>query len=406
MVVRGDQLPGLAGAEIDRLRLIALGADGQARPIPYQIDQRDQAGYYVLPHPLTTGKRSYLSRTWAANDADGNTLDANDELAFRLADAGEKAGSVAAFPGAAKLTEIQLADRQGRRGWVYLAAYASDPPPPAARGEVRYDSSVDAVTSDCYVARFRPGRADITLSGLQLREGDGAEILDRMKVRLTIDPIIGPREEYTEDDYASALAGYAAGPVRMIRIAEHNLHLGPLLDARLQVVSTFSRELMTLSARLYVPVTAGSLVRQIFLRVGPDLTNAATGVQFYPSCRSPVTVDGRMDSAERNLVTNEPTWLAWSGRGATMFFFGRAVPPARLPTKLFYLDDARANVGPDREPGAWGQGAYEIDLLSLKKGFANFFYSIALFPGSYRPGLEDTARELVSPPVQASAREL
>ena len=359
-----------------------------------------------LPQQPLVGDRSRLSRKWATVGATGDKLGEKDEIAFRPADAGDQATSLAAFPGAAKVTELQLADRRGRRGWVYLASYAANPPPPASRVDVRYDPVADAAISDYYAARLRPGRADITLSGLQLRIGDGAEILDRIKVRLYIDPVVGSAEEYNEDNYKSALAGFKAGPVRAIRIAEHNLHLGPMIDVRLQTITTFAREHMTMAARLYVPVTAGPLVHKIYLRVGPDLTSANAGVQFYPSRQTPVTIDGRMDAAERALSVNEPTWMAWTGHRATVFYLGRVVPPNHLPTTLYYLDDARANVGPDQEPGAWGQAMYEFDLRSLKKGFINYFYSIVLYPGAYHAGQEEAARETAAPALQVSAREL
>lgn len=405
-VVTGKQIVGVTGVAIDKLRLFAVSDDGRAAVIPFQIDQRGDDGFYVLPQAAVGGDASHIEHKVQRQDSDGFAVDGNDELAFRPMDAGHKAPAAETFGDAAKVLELELTGGRGLQGWVYLAAYEQNPPPLSDKDYVIYDAQADSVHTANYAALHRPGRADLFLSGLRLSAGDGVEVLDRMKVRLYLKSKVLVSVEVSEGDIKGALAGCIDGPVRVIRRSEHDATVGGIFDTHIEANTAFVADQISLPAGLKLPLSIATVAKEAWVRGGFDLISAGRGMKFYPSRAEPVTVDGRMDEAENDLNRRKPTWLAWSGHGATIYLISDARTNSHAPCTLYYLDDAGADVGPDEEPGAWGQGMYHYDLMAVKRGVFAVSYHMFVLAGEHKKGKEWPPTQVVYQPLRVAVREL
>ncbi|MHA1569464.1 MAG: hypothetical protein ACTSXZ_08330 [Alphaproteobacteria bacterium] len=405
-VVKGSEIVGVYGQPIDKLRLFAIDADGRAQAIPFQVDQRDQAGYFVLPNVFAGGDRSHLKHPAARRDNDGFAVDGNDELVFRTNDAGHRAAAAETFHQAAKVLEIELSDNKKRKAWVYLAAFEGNPPPLSNKDYVRFDPQADMITTALYAGRHRPGRNDMFLSSLRLAAGDGAEVLDRTKIRMHLKSKVAVSIDISEDDIEGSLDGYIDGPVRIIRRSEHDATIGGLFKTHMEVDAVDTYEELSQLARLRMPLSISTVASEAWIRGGFDMTSAANGMKFYASQRTPFTINGQMEAAEKNLSVRNPTWLAWSGHGATMVLIGQVPANIHAPCSVFYVDDAQADTGPDDEPGSWGQGMYSYDLMGVKRGVFQLDFHLFIFKGNYRNGVEWQARMAISAPLKATVREL
>lgn len=404
-VVKGAQISGMLGQDADRLRLFAVNGDGEAVAIPFQIDPCDAAGRYVLPLAPVNGNTKHLRHKVRRQEKDGNAVDEYDELVFATGDAGRRAPAAVTFRHAAKVLEIELTGPKKTKGYVYLTAYAGTPPPLSNKDYVVLNPRAEAVFTDRYVARYRPGRQDMAVSNLRLKAGDGTEILDRVKIHFHLQSKVLVAIDIDEDDVRGSVAGYIDGPVRVIRSAEHDVKIGGLFNLHLEMDSAFTREMFSLPTRIYLPLNLATVAKSAELYGGLNLNSAAQGMKFYPASSRPYVIDGRMDEAELRLRKVEPDWLGYSGHGATMFILGRVPKRYRLKGSLVYLDDAAANVGSDEEPGAWGQGMYRFNLIHLKKGFFDLSYHFVFFPGTFRADYVRQAQQAVNTPVEVSVRE-
>jgi len=404
-VVKGGEVYGVLGVPIAKLRLFAVDKNGEAKTIPFQIDQCDEEGNYVLPGDFG-GDRSHLKKKVLRRDLDNNALDEHDELVFRSTDAGHKAPAGVTFADAAKVLQLELTDSAKRRGWVYLAAFEGEPPPLSKTRYVSYDPNSDTITASNYTARFRPGQGDPFISGLRLTAGDGTDVLDRIKVRMQLKSKVLVSINVSEDDIQGSLAGYIAGPVRVIRSGEFDVAVGGLFDVHMAIDNIFTVDELKIPSRIFLPLSISTVAKQAYIFGGLDMTSAAAGMSFYPSRRTPLNIDGRMDERERALGRIKPSWMAWSGHGASMVLIGDVPPRYKTTPVLDYLDDAQADVGPDSEPGAWGQGQFRYDLMNLKRGVFALDYHLFIFKGTYKKGFEQLGRAAVFAPLSVEVSEL
>ncbi len=209
VVVWGDDLGSLSGAEIGELRLMAC-KNRTCRFIPSQIDKRDSEERYIFPDD---SRRDPLR--------DGTRLDSNDELVFMASDAGDRLGADGPpFP-ASRAVEIGLLDpMDGGRAWVYLLEGAGVLPDAKVTDYVSYTLAGDnhCIRSDRYFISWREGAPYYdTIKIRQAGSGLGADILDRQRSGIVADL---PQQDITlnvpESMGKIRDLGFIDGPVRVV----------------------------------------------------------------------------------------------------------------------------------------------------------------------------------------------
>ena len=104
--------------KVELIRMYSF-SDGSFRPIPFQVDERDQKGNRVYP----AGEH--------ANPGDANgLLDKGEEMSFMARDCGDRVSENVFPQGIETWEELELVDPlTGGKGWVYLLYSSTNPPP-------------------------------------------------------------------------------------------------------------------------------------------------------------------------------------------------------------------------------------------------------------------------------------
>lgn len=173
VIVSGDNLSSLSGAEIDDLKLIACRGKS-CKPIAHQVDKRDGENRYVFPDD----KRFDPLR-------DGTKLDSNDELAFMASDAGGGINQGEVPFKASRVIEIEILDpMEGGKAWVYLAEGAEGLPEIDLPDYVSYALAGDnhCIRGDRYFLSWQDTKPYYHAIRLKGADGElGPDILDRQR---------------------------------------------------------------------------------------------------------------------------------------------------------------------------------------------------------------------------------
>ena len=190
----------LLSSKVDLLRMYAF-SDGEFRPIPFQVDERDAEGNRVY----TDGEK--------ANPGDANgLLDKGEELSFMARDCGDRVSEAAFPPGVERWQELELEDPvNGGKGWVYLLYAPETPPPASTKDYIRYlpvhqceDGDCQLMQSEYFEDHFYPMAPYVDISkyiktGIAHRYmstpkgggGTGVDYVDRFKGRVTMAFLFG-----------------------------------------------------------------------------------------------------------------------------------------------------------------------------------------------------------------------
>ncbi|HXV99318.1 MAG TPA: hypothetical protein VEC93_12925, partial [Anaerolineae bacterium] len=265
VIVTGANLTAHVGAPVNELVLFVYQA-GVWTPIPFQIDERtnDITGTYVI--------------------SDDGLLDANDELVFMAADAGDSVGNNSNWPNDAASQAyprhaIQVNDplSPGSEVWTYL--YRSLTLTRSNTSYVTWSQAAQVMTATSYIAAFEPANF-VGLANLKLN-GNPADILDRQKIRAK--PPIFPAftEESLKAFIPATITLAVVGPVRAVR-NDSALNLA-LYTSRLDFEVLFDLSVL------------GGISLQ-FIRTSLDLNPAMSGSTYYDSNATTAIINGAPDT--------------------------------------------------------------------------------------------------------------
>jgi hypothetical protein len=236
VVLDGSSIPSLLG--IPPSLLVAFRHDAGWTAIPVQVDERAVVEFGTI-YNSTSSAGSILTYTdpgtFTGADPDV-TLDADDEIALRAADAGVRAPAAAAPPGTLAGTGVELAitnPLNGSVAWIYL--YESDGSLDPSAGVPPIGYVFNLVSGD-YKTTYNtsngpnPENSTVTTGSYAVHFSDrwtrdamamtaggatGVDVLDRHKM------LFGPgdcqRSEKTFSDGEGAFIVNRAGPVRALR---------------------------------------------------------------------------------------------------------------------------------------------------------------------------------------------
>ncbi|MFZ5569538.1 MAG: hypothetical protein ACOZF0_03990 [Thermodesulfobacteriota bacterium] len=217
LVVPGDLLPQFHGTRIENLRLFAHDGN-RFKVIPFQIDERDPEGEFIL----TNGKAS-------GRDVDKGRFDYNDEMVLMAKDAGGQVLPTAWETLGDRGMEIIVSDPRdaSRKGWIYLIHFPENAPPMSPTDYVEYLPEKEIVRSAYYRLKYRKGAPfymDIVYP--ESAGGNGRDFFDRIKVRLSVDAFFHLIHIHkTEEDFKSLVIGWKDGPVRVLRRVENHFRI-------------------------------------------------------------------------------------------------------------------------------------------------------------------------------------
>lgn len=400
VILRGGDVPGLAGTPLERIGGFAV-KDGRLDAVPFQIDERDERGQLIYT--------KFGGGTTARPDG---ILGAADEILFMYRDAGGRRGGEALPPGAAAAAEIKVSDPSGGDArWFYILSFGGKAPRSAA-GYVNYCPEKDLVVARYYTLGFPYRKAIQVPSYFALNEaagGNGRNIYDIYKLRLTLDLKIFGKATWTQDDFIVTPVGYVDGPVRVSRRVSAALRLaGPFRSATISSDSAYYPYYCQFPSLLQIPFPLSSVARAVTMRVTDDLSAEAKGMTWSNE-RNPggIPITGTPGEKAAALDRGEFRWkMARGPQGAVMMLTLFDPRMSMLGKELFYIDDESAPDEPCQFKGQIANSGYMLfNIESLPKGNYDFTVYVFCLP-HYKAGDEAEAIDSVLRPLEVSASPL
>jgi hypothetical protein len=391
VVIPTARLAGSPDRSTARFRLYRF-TGGAPVPIRHQFDPRDAAGELVVDGPVDF------------------TFDANDELVFMAADAGDRADPTAWPADWEQVAEIEIADpRAGNEGraWAYLVWFDQPPPLPALAPYVTVDPGSQRVRSDDYEVEYANGRNFFT--GIRLATADGSprqNLLRQSRMRgsptfslffkrVTLD--------FTEQNSLIDLEGVRVGPVRAVRRARLTIDLGSffpelpggvaytyhyrsayLTPSRIRFSGLLLRALREFRFENLLEFAPTALPLRYFDRTSPDgmLVSGAGGQEVLSGDDHEWWVHSGDAGTMLHAFVIPQRWLDWGVARGTLV--RPAVQTAAAGTAMGYT---LQNMMRLREAGNWDLGQVSV---ALRRRF--------------QPGDEEDALALVRAPLSTEVR--
>jgi hypothetical protein len=348
--ITGDQLTLFDGYPIERLALLACQV-AACVPIPFQIDERDPEGRWVLDHGAEPNA-----------DTPPGVLDANDALLFMAADAGDRVER-ADLLGRLPALEIMISDPlAGSRRWVYLVAFAGAAPR-APTSYVAYDASTDRVRGDRVSLGFHQGLPNY----LAITDGSGtpgSNLLDRLKVRASATFLWGLIHfSRSEDDLSTQFVGWRQGPIRVIRCQRQWVRLGwGIRSPTFGSYTYFYRDFAELPVGLRLNFPATYFFGSIVVRVVLDFRDLRGWSVLTPSLSMPLVIDGTMTAQKAALNGFPDAWFALLAPQLTLVQTMDVSPSlASVRRRLLYREDGSRPEPPESVPGEEPGVGYQLD---------------------------------------------
>ena len=302
--VAGTDLRMFGGARLDHLALLAC-VHTNCRPIPFQIDQRDAGGNWVLdqgPEPN-------------AGQASG-VLQENNLLLFMAADAAQRASRVD-LPPATEAAEITIVDPASHDiRWVYFVRYPRIAPRSDA-SYVDYDPVNDRVRGAHVSLGFRNGVPDyLALNG----NAAGPNLLDRLKVRATASFLWGLiRFSRDEGDLTTQFVAWRKGPIRVIRRQRQWVRIGwGIRSPTFGSYTYFYRDFAKLPVSLRLNFPPRYFFGDIAVETVLDFRDLSGWSLLAPSLPAAIAINGAMTPQKRALNELTDSWFAVLGPEITL----------------------------------------------------------------------------------------
>jgi len=366
VIVQGKTLSDALDWPIEEIRAFAV-VQGQAKTVPFQIDEKKENGRYALDY----GERK---------SADDGLLDANDELVFMIFDAGDRISAEALPGGYDAAVEVEIADPQdGGKAWLYLARYTQNAPPLCSRDYVRYNNAKTFVDTQRYQMGFHK-KASLSIGHLAIKPaggGSGRNVVDRMKIRFTAETLGGAiKLDKNEEQFISRTLGWIDGPVRIVRGTANQMKLWKFKTPSAFLYNIYYVNSFEFPTEVNVPFKPGAFLSNPRFRVSTDaLCDQPTRMFYNSNNLSGVKMDGIMTEAERNLDMRPYKWSAVSAVGESGAWINRllynaSATPAR--PILYYQDDRNHLDPPEDDPGQCGDLGYVlVNLEKVERGKMN-----------------------------------
>ena len=257
VVITGAKVRPVTHYPLGMYRLYRTDAGGKAVAIPFQIDEINEWGDYVLPEGSDVTAKT------------GNgVFDLQDELSFMGDDVGPVKPPTSWDGGKPALVfEIRLAFRGKNvagenEGAVYLAVFFQTPPPPSDRSYVSFNRQQAEIVTSRYRYGFDQQNWLVARRVEMLRKGtersptpEFVPLLDSTTFYMRADLKYFLTVEATHRSINSELEAYKIGPVRsIVRISFHYTFLKLNFELGMYTEVSFFSNAVYLPAVLYNPL--------------------------------------------------------------------------------------------------------------------------------------------------------
>ncbi len=374
VLVTGSILSPAMGLNLNHFRLYAYRAN-RLEPIPYQLDERDADRWYVLnqgDHPSGGGN---------------GLLNADDELVFRVRDAGDRIDGSLWPAGYEKAFEIEIEDPldQGK-AWVYLLYFSEKPPPRSPEDyvdQIDHGKDGQAYAAKYYTIKY-PYQSGMWWSIFGTREGgyDETNIVDHGYITLEVKFFGFFKVKLDTEDLVLTIPCYKDGPIRVVRRTEIHLKLGAMkvpIGGRYDVL--FYDQYMNTPINVNIPINLKYVASSAWTHYGTDLNPNAIGSKWYSNYfPEGVTITGNpADDPTKAKMSNiliEPVddaryFHLLTGPHATLMRRHISTDEKvrnKVDTYVTFIDDVGAENSPEYFPGQLGNTLNSLNIRDIPGG--------------------------------------
>jgi len=411
VLIAGNKMPTLAGVEIGGLSLMRWRGNS-FEPVPFQVDKRNVKGEYTF------------GQAGAANGKPARPgsplLQADDEMAFMIGDAGDRAPATSLPANVEKGVELEIVDPvpgdDGGRAWAYLFAFKKDAP----RSERRYlkgkpDTQKGAWRIEAQNYSIEAGKNAVYYNLLAINRPDGApgpNLIDRLKIRGTYSiHLSGHKIPLAADDLIQAnIVGWNDGPVRVLVKGDGYVDTAVKFRIKGYSIIEFYGNLFIYSLYFHIPFEPGKLLKSVDLYGADDFSKSAYGLHYYDKCNpwnKDIVFDGKMSDAEKNMnVKDDRNWFALTGPQGSLLT--RVFLPKEwgfVKKGAYYLDDAARPDPPEAFPGVSAAGFSFSNLTDVRRGWARYS-THHYFPRQFKMGAETRILNIMDHPLEVKVRPI
>jgi hypothetical protein len=357
LVLSGDLLSLFHGVQNRNVRLFSHNGK-QFSVIPFQIDERDPEGEFVL----TDGEA-------ASQDVDNGLFDYNDEVVWLAKDSGGRVPKSEYMSLGDRSTEIVIIDPkdESQKGWVYLIHYPENPPPLSPKDYVRYTPGDEIVKSDYYTLKYMKGSPfymDIICP--EEAGGSGKDFFDRVKVRLSVEAFFHLIHiDKSEEDFKSFVIGWKDGRVRVLRRVENYFRiLFNLSSPSIFSVNEYYERLTYTPVQLTIPFRLKWVFNTFGInnwtwRIYGDFPGLKGGMAYTDRNLDGFRFTGNHSSEhiKTNIDTSRFHWGYNTKEGVGTWFPNLLLPEMLYGIVTLYVVDNEAYLDPPEDtPGLIGGG--------------------------------------------------
>lgn len=357
LVLSGDLISLFHGVQNQHLRLFSHNGD-QFRVIPFQIDERDPEGEFIL----TNGEA-------ADTDVDNGLFDHNDEVVWLAKDTGGRVSRSEWVSLGDRSTEIVIIDPkdESQIGWVYLIHFPENPPPLSSKDYVRYTPGDEIVQSEYYTLKYMKGSPfymDIICP--EEAGGSGEDFFDRVKVRLSVEAFFHLIHiDKSEEDFKSFVLGWKDGKVRVLRRVENYFRiLFNLSSPSIFSVNEYYERLTYTPVQLTIPFRLKWVFNTFGInnwtwRIYGDFPGLKGGMAYTDRNLEGFRFTGNHSSEyiETNMDTSRFQWGYNTKEGVGTWFPNLLLPEMLYGIVTLYVVDNESYLDPpEGTPGLIGGG--------------------------------------------------
>ncbi len=444
VVTKGKVLKSLRNAPIDKIRVFAM-KKGKLRAIPFQIDKVNVDGGFIFDieeekdniddrkddyedslddykdaqkdDDVSKAKLAKLEKKVAKDKrrADwvmgkNKALNPEDELALMAWDLGGKA-SASMLPKAAKIEELKITNpTDSSSAYAYVALFKSSPPALSKNKYLEYEPKKDYINADYYTIKFQEDNPFLFTDG-RLKDSNGKlgeNFIDRFKMRIKMDLKFFFTMNFDENNTNGKRIAYKIGPVRVIKRILFWMEIGFLrVTPKVIIDLVFYPNGMIAPGIINSPFTPKSVMNKgSYMRVGQDFNDSMIGSKMYTKKTKPVTIDGKMSSAEKALDLKNKSWFVVYREGKSGFF-SQLKYDKRLPFvkgDIWYQDDKDVDLEPEDTPGQHIIG-WKADVLQFPKG-KYYMYIYMYMSRKWAIGQEKRYLNFIANPLKSKAKKI
>jgi hypothetical protein len=409
VILNAFQIVETTGFPLSTYRVFSTNSSGVAQPIPFQIDELNEIGDFILDQgPLHNAGQS------------NGRFDGRDELAVMGTDVGSSTppSNWGGIPKPTYLFEVRLnlpkGDSKGDTpsGAIYVGVYLHRLPPSAiTKSYVQFQEAQNKITTSRYRYRFDPTNYLVTQGVDMIRPGTGGEtgkppefipLLKSSSAYIKADLKYFLTFEVGDKTIQSKLESYKIGPVRGIaRVGFFYSFLKINIKLDMYTEISFFSNAVILPAILYSPIDGTRRLNRgsgfyygFAMMDNPDALKWETNLPEY---REPSALADLLEGAPRP----EPLyWAAATASDKMMYIelsLSRSMRQAGILPTLFKSSVAGASMKPSQTPQPLGKApvnmALFFDLTRFKDG-EHFMGFRIFFENHFEPSLLDTYRKL------------